>query len=201
MTLVILNLFQDLSIKAQTPTIRGSFIFLEFIYFFFYSLPFLSMKEYLIIAILAAIGIFNAAYLTYETLQIFATQANGGILGALPCDINSTLSCSGILQNPRAIIFSVGDFKVAFPMIALVVYPILFLLALVGWFTKKPCPAKVLTALAFGGICFNGYVISQEIIVGVFCPLCAMCTVIIIAIFFLSISIWKGEKKAKTRKS
>ncbi len=159
------------------------------------------MRKYLIIAVLAAIGIFNAAYLTFETLQIFATQANGVLLGALPCDINSTLSCSGILSNPRAVIFTIGDFKVAFPMIALVVYPILFLLAMIGWTTKKTCPAKALTALAFGGICFNGYVISQEIIVGVFCPLCAMCTVIIIAIFFISICIWKGEKKSKAKKS
>ncbi len=81
-------------------------------------------------------------------------------------------------------------------MIALVVYPILTLLALIGWFTKKTCPAKVLTGLAVGGMCFNGYVISQEIIVGVFCPLCAMCTVIIIAIAILSWMIWKDEKKA-----
>ncbi len=158
------------------------------------------MKKYLIIAVLAAIGIFNAAYLSFHAYQ-FWDGANSSALQSLPCDISSTLSCSGILQNPRAIIFSVGDFKVAFPMIALVVYPILFLLALVGWFTKKPCPAKALTVLAFGGMCFNGYVIYQEFVVGIFCPLCAMCTVIIIAIFFISISIWKGEKKAKTRKS
>lgn len=123
------------------------------------------MSKYLIIAVLAIIGIFNAWYLTYETLQIFATQASGGLLGVLPCDISDSLSCSGILSNPRAIIFSIGDFKVAFPMIAALVYPILLIIALIGWFTKKTCPAKILTGLAIGGTCFNGYVISQEIIV------------------------------------
>lgn len=147
------------------------------------------MRKYLIIAILAAIGIFNAWYLTYETLQIFAAQASGGFLGALPCDINSSLSCSGILSNPRAIIFTIGDFRVAFPMIAAVVYPILLIVVLWGWFSKNILAAKTLAVLAAGGILFNGYVISQEIIVGVFCPLCAMCTVIIITIFILSLWI------------
>ena len=123
------------------------------------------MRKYLIIAILAAIGIFNAFYLTYETLEIFRSQANGGLLGALPCDISDSLSCSGILSNPRAIIFSIGDFKVAFPMIAAVVYPVLFLIALWGWFSKTTCPAKILTAMAAGGMLFNSYVIYQEFVV------------------------------------
>ena len=57
------------------------------------------------------------------------------------------------------------SFKVAFPMIAAVVYPILFIIALWGWFSKKMLPAKILTGLAAGGILFNSYVISQEIIV------------------------------------
>ena len=151
-------------------------------------------KLYITILILSLIGIFNAAYLSFHAYQ-FWDGANSSALQSLPCDISSTLSCSGILQNPRAIIFSIGDFKVAFPMIALIVYPILALLALAGLIMQKSCPAKVLTGLALGGMCFNGYVISQEFIVGIFCPLCAMCTVIIITIFILSILIWKGEKK------
>ncbi len=109
----------------------------------------------------------------------------------MPCDISSTLSCSGILENPRAIIFSIGEFKVAFPMIALVVYPILVLLALSGYIRKSITEAKILTVMALGGICFNGYVISQEFIVGVFCPLCAMCTVIIITIAILAGRLWR----------
>lgn len=161
---------------------------------FFYILIFYLMRKYLIILLLALIGIFNAAYLSIHAYEYW-NGANATALQNMPCDISDSLSCSGILQNPRAIIFSIDSFKVAFPMIALIVYPILALLALIGWITKKTCPAKVLTAMAVGGACFNGYVISQEIIVGVFCPLCAMCTVIIITIGFLSWSIWKNEKK------
>lgn len=105
------------------------------------------MRKYLIIAVLAAIGIFNAAYLSIPAYE-FWNGENATALQSMPCDFSDSLSCSGILQNPRAIIFSLGDFKVAFPMIALVVYPILFIITMIGWTTKKTCPAKVLTGLA-----------------------------------------------------
>ncbi len=152
------------------------------------------MRKYLIILILALIGVWNAVYLSIPAYE-FWNGANSSALQMMPCDLSETLSCSSILQNPRAIIFSVWEFRVAFPMIALVVYPILALLALSGWIRKSLTEAKILTGMAAGGILFNSYVISQEFIVGVFCPLCAMCTVIIIAIFILSITIWKWEKK------
>ena len=149
-----------------------------------------SMRKYIIIAILAAIGIFNAVYLSIPAYEYW-NGANKEALQMMPCDISDALSCSGILQNPRAIIFSIGDFKVAFPMIAMLVYPVLFILALLGWFKKNIIFAKILTIMAIGGILFNSYVISQEFIVGVFCPLCAMCTLIIITIAILAGSIWK----------
>ena len=152
------------------------------------------MRRYLIIAVLAAIGVFNAVYLSIPAYE-FWNGANSAALQMMPCDISETLSCSGILQNPRAIIFSVGDFQVAFPMIAMLVYPILFLVALWGWFSKTLLPAKVLTAMSVGGILFNSYVIYQEFVVWVFCPLCAMCTVIIIAIAGLSASMWMWKSK------
>ena len=150
------------------------------------------MRKYLIIAVLAAIGIFNAFYLSTPAYEYW-NGANASALQMMPCDLSDTLSCSGILQNPRAIIFSVSDFKVAFPMIAAVVYPVLFLIALWGWFSKGLLPARVLTAMAAGGMMFNSYVIYQEFIVGVFCPLCAICTVIIVTVFVLSIMIWKQK--------
>jgi len=152
------------------------------------------MRKYLIIAVLAAIGIFNAFYLSIPAYEYW-NGANSQALQMMPCDISDKFSCSGILQNSRAIIFSIGDFKVAFPMIAAVVYPILLIIALWGWFSKSYTPAKVLTAMAAGGILFNSYVIYQEFIVGVFCPLCAMCTAIIITIFFLSITIWRAQRE------
>lgn len=153
------------------------------------------MKRYLFITILALIGVFNAVYLSIPAYEYW-NGVNSAALQMMPCDLTDTYSCSSILKNPRAIIFTIPfsdmseGFKVAFPMIAMVVYPVLFLVALWGWLSKNILPAKILTVLSGGGILFNAYVIYQEYIVGVFCPLCAICTVIIILIFSLSLSLW-----------
>ena len=117
------------------------------------------MRKYLIIATLAALGIFNAFYLSIPAYNYWF-GADATTLQMMPCDLSDSLSCSGILQSPRALIFGVP-----FPMIAAVVYPILFIIALWGWWSKSLLPAKVLTGLSAGGILFNSYVISQEIIV------------------------------------
>lgn len=122
------------------------------------------MKKYLIILALTLVGFGSALYLSIPAYEYW-NGANSAALQSMPCDISSTLSCSGILQNPRAIIFSIGDFHVAFPMVALVVYPMLALLALSGYMRKSFTEAKIITVMAIGGIMFNGYVISQEIIV------------------------------------
>ena len=196
---------------SKTLARCGSFIFLHIIR---------SMKKYLVIAVLAAIGIFNAFYLSIPAYKYW-NGADSAALQMMPCDLSDKLSCSGILQNKRAIIFEIPlgntddakfmdcsppgtcwrkTFKVAFPMIAAVVYPVLFLIALYGYFRKGYGAAKLLTGLAAGGMMFNAYVIYQEFIVWVFCPLCAMCTVIIISIAILSMTIWwrpKVEKSAE----
>lgn len=144
------------------------------------------MKKYLIILILTLIGFSSALYLSIPAYQYWNGE-NSEALQAMPCDLSEKLSCSGILKNPRAIIFEIPTsfgkkeatrcgnfkcisaerppFKVAFPMIALVVYPILAILAIVGYFSRKILLAKIITIMAIGGMAFNGYVISQEIIV------------------------------------
>jgi uncharacterized membrane protein len=148
------------------------------------------MKKYLIILALTLIGFGSALYLSIPAYQYW-NGADSAALQSMPCDISSTLSCSGILQNPRAIIFSIGDFHVAFPMIALVVYPLFFQLALAGYITRKIIFAKIITVMAISGMMFNGYVISQEVIVGIFCPVCALCTIIITTIAILGGTMWR----------
>lgn len=100
------------------------------------------MRKYLIILILAVIAFANATYLSYEAYQ-FWFASNAEALRSLPCDLSATLSCSGILSNPRALVFGIP-----FPMIAMVVYPIIFLLALSGYLRKSLTEAKILTGLA-----------------------------------------------------
>lgn len=147
------------------------------------------MKKYIIILVLAVIAFGNAVYLSYEAYQFWFGATHATLLGNMPCDINAHLSCSGILSNPRSLIFGIP-----FPMIAMVVYPIIFALALSGYIRKSHTEAKILTGLAFGGMCFNSYVIFQEYTISVFCPLCAMCSVIIVTVFALSICIWNKKK-------
>jgi len=65
------------------------------------------MKKYLIIAVLAAIGICNAFYLSIPAYEYWNSE-NSAALQSMPCDISNKLSCSGILQNKRAIIFELG---------------------------------------------------------------------------------------------
>lgn len=143
-------------------------------------------KKYIAIIILAFLGIINAFYLSYEAYQIvFAEQTS--LLGTSVCDINETFSCTSFFNDPRSLIFGIP-----FPMIAAVVYPILFGLSLFVFFKKNLTAIKTITVMAFMGLAFNGYVISQEFIVGTFCPLCMMCTGYILTIAILGSCIWKG---------
>ena len=140
------------------------------------------MKNYIIIAAIATIAAFNALYLTklaYSHQESF-------------CDINQTISCSAAINNPDLIFFGIP-----FPVIALVVYPIIILIALFSFYKKKKEGFYILRVLALGGILFNSYIIFNEYKMGAFCALCAVCSVIIITIFTLShtqISKYKSQK-------
>ena len=79
------------------------------------------MKKYLIITILSVIASINAIYLT----SLAYTQQSSF------CDISATLSCTTALSSPDLIFFGLP-----FPAIALMVYPILFLIAMISY-TKK----------------------------------------------------------------
>lgn len=149
------------------------------------------MKKLFIAVIVLAIFAFgNAVYLTTQAYTLKAKMAESVGSYSTFCDINSTFSCSNVLLSPRAQFFGFP-----FPAVAMVVYPIIFLVALLGYLgiCRKAFP--ILAGMAIGGMCFNGYYIFQEAVyIGSFCPLCLMCTAIIISI--LGISIY-GIKKAK----
>lgn len=149
----------------------------------------MNKKLQIAIIILAFLGIINAAYLSWEAYNIiFAPQT--GLLGNSFCDINVTFSCTSFMNMPESRIFGIP-----FPMIALVVYPILFGLSLFAYFKQNLTAIKIITIMAFGGLAFNGLVISREVAVGVFCPLCLMCTGYILTIAILGTIIWKKSCK------
>ncbi len=149
----------------------------------------------MIICIISVIAIINAFYLSYDWIFDIEQSTNNFIFPisnvsgsetaawAKFCDINETLSCTTVLQNPLSQIYGVP-----FPAIALFVYPVIFLVSLfwLWWVMKNHF--KILAAMWLGWISFNGYFIYQETFnIWAFCPLCVICSAIIITIFTLSI--------------
>jgi uncharacterized membrane protein len=131
-------------------------------------------KKMLAVVILCIVAIINAGYLT--------NMAYSEINGPSFCDISSTLSCSSVFSNTASQIFGIP-----FPAIALVVYPILLIITLLGYYKKTQNHRLWLKWLSLGGMAFNGYIIFQEtFVIKAFCPLCIVCTAIIIAIHILS---------------
>ncbi len=148
-------------------------------------------KRNIFIIILTILGMINAFYLSYLAYElVFA--AKDGFLAVSPCDINDTFSCSNALKSPRVHIFGIP-----FPMIAAVVYPVLFILSLVAYFRNSVNMIKIITIMAFGGLCFNGYIMYQEYLMQTFCPLCLMCTGYILTIGLTGLSIWQENCKKK----
>lgn len=144
----------------------------------------IAMKKLLTICILSLIALANASYLTRKAFEIKAGSTTQGF-----CDLNGTLSCSNVLTAPEAWIGSIP-----FPAVALAVYPILFCIALWGIVRKKHSQASnILAYLSGAGILFNSYfILTEAIVIKAFCPLCLLCTGIIITIFILSL---KGRQE------
>ncbi len=131
-------------------------------------------KKLLAVIILCIIAIFNAAYLT--------NMAYSEMSGPSFCDVSATISCTSVFNNTASQIFGIP-----FPAIALVVYPILLAIALLGYYKKISTHWTWLRWLSLGGMMFNGYIIFQEtFVIKAFCPLCLLCTGIIITIHILS---------------
>lgn len=147
------------------------------------------MKQYRIIIVLAAVALVNAAYLSYKAYYFRYVDPLG--LTSL-CDFSKVNSCSEVLRHPLSNVFGIP-----FPWVALVVYPILLGLAWYGYKKRSYVQAKILATLSFLGMCFNGFIIYREILfIKAFCLLCFICTLIIISIFFLSLSLLKEAKRA-----
>ena len=134
-------------------------------------------KKYAIILILSLIALGNAAYLSTKAYQILHPVE--GVTVSSGCDINATISCTSVITHPDTMIAGIP-----FPYLALLVYPIIILLTLWGLQVGTNKPAKIINWVALGGMCFNGYIISQEILyIHAYCLLCLICAGIIVSIF------------------
>ena len=153
------------------------------------------MKKYIVILILCLIALWNASYLSYEAFHInqaiYYGQSTEDISSF--CDFSESASCTNVLKHPLSKVF-----WIPFPVIALFVYPILFLLTLYGYLSQKILPIKFLAGMSLWGMIFNGYIIFMETFyIHAFCLLCLMCSAIIVTIFILSILILKENCKKK----
>ncbi len=149
------------------------------------------MKQYRIIITLAVIALFNAAYLSYKAYYFHYIDPLG--LSSF-CDFSAFNSCSEVLRHPLSSVFGIP-----FPWVALLVYPILLGLAWYGYKHQSFTQARTIAILSFLGVCFNGFIIYREIFfIKAFCLLCFICTLIIISIFFLSLSLLREGKVASS---
>ena len=144
------------------------------------------MKKLIIICILATLAFFNATYLTYQNYQI--ENAPEWSITSF-CDLNNTFSCTNVLSSPYSKIF-----WMPFTAVAMAVYPIIFLIAFLWVMGIIKKPFHILVYMAWGWILFNSYFIYQEYAnIWAYCPLCLVCSWIIITIFVLS-AIWIKNK-------
>lgn len=142
------------------------------------------MKKLISIFVLALFWVANALYLT-----IAAFKQKTQWVEQLFCDVNDTFSCSNLFTHDFAWIFGIP-----FPLIALVVYPIIAIIAVLGYFGKIKNPFLPLLVLAIWGLMFNSYIIYNEFLVSVFCLACLACTFAIAIVWILS-WIWVKNQK------
>lgn len=146
------------------------------------------MKKLITIIILSFIASINALYLTYNAYILKASQNQLNLwwqnndIAWFACDINSTFSCSSVFNNDFAWVFGIP-----FSLIALIVYPIILILAFLWIKNKIKNVYKILLVMVIWWIIFNWYIIVNEYYAWVYCFLCLICTAIIIAIWVLSI--------------
>jgi uncharacterized membrane protein len=144
----------------------------------------------LIISILAIIAFFNAFYLSYDWLFVKSTWSTVYSLAWSStwapsfCDVSETISCSKVLENPLA-----HFFWIPFPVPAMIVYPLILILSILWYLNKIQNIFKILIFIAVGWLMYNWYFIYMETFkIWAVCPLCMICTAIIITIWWMSLT-------------
>jgi uncharacterized membrane protein len=148
----------------------------------------------IIIIILTIIALIDASYLTHNAYILKHSQEQVFNIWLqkkevwFACDINQTFSCSSVFKNSFAWIFGLP-----FSLYAMIVYPIIWIIAFLGlkWIIKNIF--KILLIFSFLWILYNWYLIVHEFIIWSYCFLCLICTTIIILIWIISIS-WIRKK-------
>ncbi len=141
-------------------------------------------NKFLLIQVLSIIAFINAAYLSYKAYFVRFVDPVG--LTSF-CDFSSTFACTDVLRHPLSQVFGIS-----FPWIALAVYPVIFIIAFLGHKHRGALYVNALAVISFLGMLFNGFIIYREaMFIHTYCLLCLLCTVIIVSIFGISVSMIK----------
>ncbi len=136
-------------------------------------------KSAITIITVSSLGMLNAFYLSYLFLMEKWGKAEIGV-----CDVNSIISCSNVITSPYAQFLGVPVCT-----IALIVYPILIILA---WLTLvRPRTRNLFYAISLlsaMGLMLNlVYIYNEVVYIESLCPLCILCSLFILTDLVMSI--------------
>ena len=135
------------------------------------------------IAVLALIGVFDAAYLSAYKL---------GIIGGLTCTVGS---CEQVQNSPQADLFGIPV-----SVLGLGAYVALLALALAGVqprFVRDRRIARAITAISAVGVLFSAYLTYVEArVIYMWCQYCVISAILITLIFLLSLPALRRARAA-----
>lgn len=135
----------------------------------------MNKKIYILIKSLAFVGIILAMYLLWQ--QFFRPQFQ-------PCTINATMNCDAIISGEVAKTFGLPT-----PLYGLLGYIVIFFSSLYRW-------KKVLLGVTTFGLLFCLWIAYRELFeLGVICPICILCQIIMFTIFSLAVVINKHSSQ------
>jgi uncharacterized membrane protein len=135
------------------------------------------------IAVLALLGVIDAAYLSMYKL---------GIIGGLTCRVGS---CQQVQNSPQSLLFGVPV-----SVLGLGAYVVLLALALAGLqprFTGDRRIAQAITAVSGLGVLFSAYLTYVEArVIYMWCQYCVISAILITLIFLLSLPGLRRAREA-----
>ena len=147
------------------------------------------MKKIYAILALALISFWNAVYLTFAAYNLQSQLQNESEVTEFFCDVSDVFSCSNLFLQDFAWMFGIP-----FSAIAMLVYPIIFILAFIGMSSKNKNYFKAIWIMAIWWMMFNGYIIFHELMIPIICLACLACSIAIATIAILSYRITKDPQ-------
>jgi len=123
------------------------------------------------ISYLSFVGILLATYLFYSYLVQPEFR---------PCSISSTINCDAVISGEVSLTLGIPT-----ALYGLIGYLVIF----IGSLMKQ---IKLVISVATFGLLFCLYILSREIFqLGVYCPVCIGCLIVMLSVFFLSLKVNK----------